>query len=416
MLFSFRRVATSIAIALALCAPLTSQSSPCNFGDDGLANFGCCGAAQTALPHFPGFQVSGSYACFKDCAVEATFPVRISTVHLTVLCDIDIVQITVTPGTATSPGFTGLLVAKYVRTWIEIDPNGLPTRQVWRFLVNGDLTPNAGAQPCPIPPHAAGATTNFHGSIDYACETGTSGVTTYSVAISLNHLPGCIEHNLFSCAPAVGAAAHDDRSYHLVAPGTFTFGAAPVPAGSIGGESVRSAQFVPVYGCLGEAPVLQGAITLQSQDCRCQTITPGSQAWTNYDISGVVGCVGLVAPFRCVPVAPPLPPLPNGCTALPIGAWTGAPGTFPGPRELVAHWGVIFHPDPCQPGHPPYSFVQGVSTRGAPGIPFATPNSSFPVFLDFEDMIDPNALINGPIQPRWGCLFLSKLVWSLNLP
>jgi len=74
--------------------------------------------------------------------------------------------------------------------------------------------------------------------------------------------------------------------------------------------------------------------------------------------------------------------------------------------------------DPCNTAHPPYHLVHGVSTANAFGVTFSsvTPPPVYRVFTDLADMIGTGALTGGPIQPNWGCLFLSKMVWSLNIP
>ncbi|MBK8975568.1 MAG: hypothetical protein IPM29_06555 [Planctomycetes bacterium] len=406
-----------LALAGALLAPATlAPAQGCGFGDDGFASVACCSPANPTLPNFPGFALSAQYACIKDCSLEAQFPIRVQIQNVPVLCDYAIIPITVLPGTTASPGFSGGLLAKYARTWLEPDATGAPGRQVWRFLVNGDLTPTGGAQPCPVPPLPAGVLPNFHGHIDYACELNAAGQPFFSAALSLSFLPGCIEHTLFSCYPLFGPPAHNDRSYHIVAPGNFAFVPTPIPAGPMLSESVRSARFAPIYTCVGEARMLQGGINLVSRDCLCVPILPPfSHPWVHYNLTGVIGCMGLSAPFSSVPTAAPLPPLTAGMTALALGMWTGAPGTFPGNRELATHWGLINYPDPCNPGDVPFHFVQGVGTSGAPGFLFSTPGLVANTFLDLSDMQNPSSLWGGPIFPAWGCLYISKRVFNLNL-
>lgn len=401
--------------ALALVAPANSQG--CNFGDDGLANVPCCQPAQLNIPQFPPLALSGAYACFKDCSIENQFNVRVQVSYVQVLCDLMFFPITVTPGSTTAPGYQGILVGKYARTWLEPDPTGASNRQIWRFLVNGDLNPTAGAQPCPRPPHPAGAPTNFHGHIDYACEVNAAGQQVFRLAMSLNHLQGCVEHGLFSCTPYGGAAAHNDRSYHLVAPGNFAFVPVPPMPGPLVAESVRSTQFLPAYRCLGEGRVFQGQTSPANQDCLCVPPTPvSSHPYTHYRMAGTVGCAGAAAPFNTVPIGLPLAPLPAGATELGLGMWTGAPGSFPGARTLSTHWGLMNYPDPCNPNDPPFHFVQGVSTSNQPGFLFSQPGAVFNTFLDLSDMRNQNALVGGPIFPAWGCLYVSKLVWNLNVP
>jgi hypothetical protein len=410
------RLTSFVGLGFVLIAPTRLIAQGCGSGDDQFSAVPCCTPAQGGLPAFPGFQVSAEYACFKDCGLEATFPIRVSTTHIPVLCDIDIIQILVSPGTAASPGLNGLLAAKYARTWTEsTGVPGTPPRQVWRFLINGDLTYTSGAAPCPVPPHPAGATTNFHGHVDYACQTDAAGVTSFRMALSLHHLQGCIEHNLFSCSPLPPGPAHDDRSYHIVAPAGFVWGAAPIVAGPIQGESVRSATFLPTYQCFGESRLNSNSIVPGPTDCLCVPVGTPVNPVIHDTITGTAFCGTGMFPFASVPVPPPLPPLTTGTTQLPIGTWTLAPGNFPGNRQLVAHWGLLNYTDPCNTAHPPFHFVQGVSTSGVPATPFGAPGTPINTLLDLQDMISPTALLGMPVQPRWGCLYVSKLVFNLNL-
>lgn len=421
---SLQRLSSGILLlAIAGLSPAPAlQAQGCVIGDDGLASVPCC-APVTALnlPAFPGFQLSGRYGCLKDCDLEADLPIRVNTTHIPILCDIAFLNVTVIPASATAPGYSGFLLAKYSRTWTEPDPSGINRRQVWRFLINGDLTINAGASPCPVPPYPASLpTVHFHGHIDYACEVDAAGNQVFRMAMSLHHLNGCIEHSFFSANPLTGAAAHNDRSYHIVAPGNFAFAPVPVPVGPVVAESMRSTNLLPTYQCLGESRIVQGQIVPFNNDWLCAPVAGGGPfSYTHYDHSATAVCGPIASMYQGIPIPPliPLPPLTRGNVALPIGRWFGPTGVFPEQRSLVAHWGVMSYQDPCNPADPPFHWVHGVSTSGHQGFPFSAPAGAlYTTWLDLQNMLNLNVLAAGSPNPPWGALFVSKVVWNVNLP
>ena len=158
-----------------------------------------------------------------------------------VFCDYALINVFVAfPGGET---ISGQLAAKFARTWKQFpSANG----QVWRFLVNGDLTclPNAStAYGCTSPlPRCAfplpNAPIHFDGHVDYCCDPATPGTMTASM--SLSHFQGCISHAPWSCKPIAGFVGHEESSYHLVGPAPFTFGAGVEPQGPIYAGSVRA--------------------------------------------------------------------------------------------------------------------------------------------------------------------------------
>jgi hypothetical protein len=400
--------ATLAAAALALAMP----AQGCPIGDDGFA-IGCCTPVNNVnLPFFPPFQVQGVYCCLKDCDLEQRFPIVVSTQHFPIFCDAHAISVTVTPSPPPGPGWSGVVIAKYSRTWIETPVAGLQ-RQVWRFLLNGDFSPTAGVSPCPLPPH--GTQSHFTGHIDYACEIDAAGNQVVRMALNLNHWPGCISHNAISAAPLTGAAAHADRSYHINAPATFSCQPTQASNGTIPAEAVRSTIFPAGYVCLGEGDVLQGNIFTVSSNWLCQTPSGGPFAYRHQNFVGSVGCAGLASPWAPLPTSLPLPPLPTGFTTLGLGSWIGPPDVFPGTRELLIHWGILQYPDACNPNDLPLHFVTGATTRGPLGTLFSQPAGPFREFLDLQNMIHTQGLF-GPWTLGFGRLFLPKIVWNVNLP
>lgn len=415
-MFRTRFALGAFVAALALPQAVSAQFGW--LGDDGFAAVPCCTPAQSILPPFPGFQVGGNYCCITDCDLEQDFDIRVLTSHFQITCDLALVSFTSLPAAPTGPGYTGTLVAKYSRTWVEIDATGAE-RQVWRFLVNGDLTVISGVAPCPIPP--GGTIQHLTGHIDYACESDpTTGVGSINrIALNLNKWPSCITHNPFDASPLTPAGAHDNRSYHLFAPRFFC---APTTAleGTSNSEAIRSTWFPPgqPYTCLGESRVDNYVRQTVFTDCLCPGVPPGPFSYYHQDFGGAYECAGVTYPFTgFAGLPPPFPPVPTGLVTFPLGSWGGTPGQFPGDRQLEIHWGILLMADACNPGDIPASFVTGVSTRDlfSPALNFSTGAAvPYEVVTDLQNMVQSSGLF-GPLTIGWGRLFIPKIVWNLNI-
>jgi hypothetical protein len=402
-------------------ASVAAQPGPGWFGDDGFASQPCCTVvpfSSVNIPVAPAFTMNGQYACIRDCNIEQVFNVQVTVQDTPILCDYHIMPLTVSPASPGGPGYATTLIGKYARTWIEPSASGALDRQVWRWIVNADLNVTAGSAPCPIPVTAAVYPPHFHGHIDFACEPDPFGLPMWECALSLSHLESCIEHNNFSCVPV---PIVDNRAFHLVASSSapFFFGPTPEPMGPILGESFRSS-LIPPFQCLGEGQIQQGGLNTQFYSCVCNPMMPPAPFdYAHQMLNASVQCVGAVFPFNSVPLAAPLPPLPTGFISRPLGRWTGPLGSFPGPRELTIHWGLLSQTDPCNTADLPFHFVQGVSTFGVDGFVFnPTPVTppSFTVFTDLADMLVPNPFVPGTFTIGFGCLHLPKRVWNLNIP
>lgn len=409
---------------------ISAQNPPIGcIGDDGFNLPWCTPVTNVNLPQFPNFLIGGDYCCIRDCDIEANFPVRITTNHIPIFCDLALIQIVVHPASPGAPGYMGTLIAKYARTWTEpvTDPTGvIIERQVWRWLVNGNLTVwQSASTPCPYPPHVNpnfGTFSNVHftGSVDYACDpvAGTIAVVD-QIAINLNHEVGCISHNAFSSSPPVAAnAAHHDRSYHLFGPSGFTCTPIQEPIGMAHFEAVRSTRFPGNYVCLGEAPVIDGIIDTIGADCLCQPGLIGPFDYKHQVLKGIIDCGGVQNSYQNFPLNfPPVLPFPTGFTAHPLGLWTNPPDTFPGTRELTTYFGFLLFFDDCNPNDFPVKVVTGVgTTTNAGGFLFGgqLPGAHSRVFIDLEDMLLPNSMF-GSFALGWGTTFLSKVVWNLNI-
>jgi len=359
--------------------------------------------------------------CITSCTPGAPFPVTITLgAPLGVFCDEFIVPVTIAGPTVTVG--PGILLAKYIRTWTELSATGAPT-QVWRFLVNSDLTYVLSATsttPCPVPKTAfGGISVHLCGQLDYArvCPTGP-----FTASISLSHLCGDFEHNTWS-PKAISPNPNPDTVYAFVGPLPFLWGGGPPASGPVIGDAVRSTAYSftatpSFWTCLSEGPVVAGDLANIAPYCPCSA--PGGvgiSPWTQQALSFLYSACPAVAPMAFGLI--PFPPLvPTGLSALPLGTWVLPPTTFPGTRRLHHYFGLASSPDPCVSGSLPFHIVNGVMTSGATGnvIP-PPPNTPFTstVFLDLENTM---ILISGPpfITIGFGGFFLATRVWSLNCP
>jgi hypothetical protein len=421
-----------IVVLLSALFVLTTASAfgqpACFLGDDGF-NIGCCAPPNPNLPQLPPIQMQASYACINNCNPANVIVVPVSvTAPQYFLCDYAIANVSFTfPGGAT---LAGPLLMKYARTWMEPGAAGIG-RQVWRFLVNGDLQlqqPGIAGTVCPIPPCASPPTSlpvHWDGNIDYACDP-TSAVL-FQALLSLSHMPGCLSHAPFSAYPAAGAAAHTNISYHLVGPAPFAFVPIAEPQGPLNGEDLRSSIFSLnpfVYQCRGEAPLQQGSLTTQFTNCLCSPLLPIVGPWKHQALAGSVCCVGAVWPFASIPL--PGTVLPTGFAAQTLGMFGGAAGGFPGIRELTFYVGVIQYADPCNAASVfNFHVVTGVGTSRHPGQMFVSPIAGCgpalaPFATNWIDLQNMLILVNlppgGNPLPGIGGLFASRLVFNLNIP
>ncbi len=397
---------------------LLVRASPCQFtcyGDDGFFDpTACCiPVTNTNLPPFPAFTVPSDGACFLDCSIDALYPVTVNLGAPIQILD-DVYAIPITLGGTVTTAFT-YLIAKYARTWVEADPTGVGSNQIWRFLVNTDLIyVSTGPSPCPVPPcGAVGFPVHMVGSVDYARNCIVS--TDWHVAINLTHFCGDLAHGPFSAYPT-NTFNHPDRLYSIVGPAPFDFAATqPTPTGNVLGEDTRSvlASLSPlVWDVFNEVPVLGGQLTFRQPDCPCASFASANPRWEQLDLSFFYGCAtGLGGNFTNLAWPGTIP---SGLYAFPLGTYQAPPGTYPQNRAVAVYVGVAAATDTCA-NNIPIHLVHGVSTYGSvPGFSFHmnTPGIVYQNFIDFENMLRPvvNQLIIG-----YGGFFLSTMNWSLNV-
>jgi hypothetical protein len=130
MTTSFRRTIAALVVSSAALG-----QCPGVFGDDGF-DTGCCTAPAPNLPVFPSLTMAADWAEFMGCGVQnQNTCLLVLGQPAMVFCDYALINVFVSfPGGET---ISGQLAAKFARTFKQL-PNA--SGQVWRFLVNGDLT------------------------------------------------------------------------------------------------------------------------------------------------------------------------------------------------------------------------------------------------------------------------------------
>lgn len=425
---SSARIFLSLAFAMAILVPAQGQGL-CFFGDDGF-NLGCCAAPAPALPPFPGIQQQAAWGCFNNCNVQQLNALVQVAPPNVILCDFAVSNITITLTNAAGVvlgSLSGPLFMKYSRTWRE--PTAIGGRQVWRWLVNTDLSwlsPAIVLNPC-IPPEVGApflTTVHMDGHIDYACDPFAA--VGFNTIISLNRLPGCIQFGPLSQQP-IPALAGTNSSFHLVGPAPFAFVPVPEPQGGMIAEAVRPSRlnWAPFsYNCVTEEEMVQGAINTVSADCLCTTINPGP--WRHQQIVGTVCCNGITSSFN--PIAIPALPLTTGFVTRSLGTWPAAAGPFAAGRNLFMYFGVLQFTDLCVPAPGIFSIhaVAGVATTNHPVSLFPGPVGAgcgvgIPIIqsaaIDLQNLIPlvqaAGTLVN---LPGYGALSVSTLVFNLNTP
>ena len=296
-----------VLVGLGMLAP--STHAQCTTGPDGLEFQGtCCALSQPNLPAFPSVTLQDmQYICWRNCNVSRNrnlcVDIAAPTPHIfpngaAAGCGIvDIPIVTKSCGANPRTIFSGTLLGTYVKTWQEatVAP-GPPDVQVWRFMVNGDLTASSfvinryGNNRCV--PQCYSSFNNqvyFAGYIDYRFECTTS---VWRVEWALNHECDAGIHNADSARPAPAAGFHPRRSFTFVGPSPFipTLGT-PVFAGPAVQENFRSIGFTGLnpVNCFVDDPIATGTATLLGDFCMCNA--NGALQYARTDLNGFTQCL-----------------------------------------------------------------------------------------------------------------------------
>jgi len=361
---NLRHILAPLALILILAVHSAAQCLvPDNLDHPGGA---CTGAFMQQLQ--PQFAQKAKGICWKDCGVDA------SANYIALWGQLQPV-LTINPlPPAPSCGWyrcrlklynnnglawLGTMHFVYSRTWTETPMPG-QFIQVWRYLVNGDLTPmNTTAMPCGIPACAAssGNLVRFTGYVDYAYDCSTN-VT--QEAWMITHACDSIDHA--SGSPRAGVF-HPNRYFTFVGPSAgFVIGAGgTLEAGNMGLDCVRKwdATVMPAR-CSIEEPLFIATNTPNSMVCMCG-VGPTNWYQGQLFVAGSAGTIlqGFLGsdPFR----------------SFPVGMWTN-PNVFPGVEEVRWNCNEGQYTDCVSLTRNEYYF--GVTTTG--GFPAYTLNAMTP--------------------------------------
>ncbi len=402
-----------LALALCLLGAGSLAQAQCPT-PDGLAVGPCCTTVTPTLPRLQDFTQDAHKICWRDCDVESLFTVTANWRGPgTVLpfagpafapiaaCGERFAGLTLTDAAGTVL-WRGLLRLLYSRTWVEIEPSGA-TLQVWRFLVNGDLsaTAAAGLSPCPVPPcEAAFGKVRFTGYVDFAEDCGTG---VFQHAWMLTHSCDVVDH-----APGFPRAGffHFNRAYTFIGPSAgFAIGPIqPLEAGGTASEAVRRRRLPtpPAFGptdCEFEEQIDAG-LEVQQELCLCGFPTAPLQ----YAISDL-GLGGSCGTSIFTPGGPFLP----GFVSMGLGAWTD-PTTYPGLETLRWSTGGYDYFDPCT-GNTREEVFFGVTTIGG----YFASSADFPGFPLQQTFVDQaNSIVGG--ATTMNVPFRSDHILNLNFP
>ncbi len=294
------RLTLSLCVGLALAAGAFFLSGgagpvvggdppPCSFPDGFAAAGNCCELTGASLPAaFPSVEQEIRYIVWRRCALtrNKTLCVDIGAPQLktyegqTIGCGTYTIPFTMrTCGAQEIPIFTGELNATHVRTYVEEDFFKLePDRQVWRFLINGDLEPSAflvdryGTNPnIPQCFTEFGDRIHWFGYIEYRreCDSGRQ----WSAEWVLDHECDRYHHGADSARPG---AFHPDRSFNFAGPSNFE----PTTAYNLisgnmdpGSEGVRQIRFPDAgsFASCDRFDTITGVRETEADSCSCST-------------------------------------------------------------------------------------------------------------------------------------------------
>ena len=456
------RVLVLLCVCLSVGGAARAQiQCPPIIGDDGFHfSAGCCTIVTPNIPTFPQLTVSGLYFCITNCTTSSTFPVSMTLgapVQTGPACDDYQATWTVTPtGPSGQPNITTPMMGvnlKYLRTYLEIDSFG-QLRQIWLFAVNARLPfAPTDTQPCPHPPCANFMGIGdpwFTGILEYASAPeppddppGKGGeeppFQDCAVSLAITHGVGCLQHfnnptfNTQSL-PAGIPQAHDDMTFHLVAPGApgapgnFTVATAlPLPPasdidvtnGSL--EALRSTQSITNPVCQAEYSILPATINLMTMlvDCSC-VVMPPNVLHFHQDVKGRSGCANQPA-FQSAGGL--IPALPTGFMQYFLGQFTLPAGVWPGNRRVWNNVGLFDYNDvDCvfPAPQPTFHFTYGGTTFYPPGQGWSRqlfPQPGGPTgILMMCDFVNSLVLVGMPPtqNPRVGINSRAAMLWQIS--
>ncbi|MBI5434607.1 MAG: hypothetical protein HZA52_17380 [Planctomycetes bacterium] len=375
---------------------------------DGLDLGPCCAPTFPTLPQFPNMPGLGvRWVSFNNCAPAANvsmcariFPPTPKQFQGALLCGQFDIPIRIRQCGLNFGLWNGTLNGDYSRNWEEVTSAG-NALTVWRFVVNGDLTPtgnvpnNQNFRPAcqPITQQVY-----FSGYIDYALDCNTN---TWRVAWMLTHECDGVHHVPGSARPAPATGYHPTRSYTLIGPGAgFVVSASnplisngPVMQGAVRHNDWAAAPMV----CTFEEPLVGGSLSPMFDTCMCTTTAAGQ--YNMGTLFAGAACGSQVSPS----------PLSN-FNQKRIGTWTN-PNVFPGVETLLFDFGYLDYFDGCN-GALSSEWFEGVETIGGfPAVDF----TGVPFGRQFEDVMSCNKSPSSP-APLIGAPHVVDYVLNFNLP
>ena len=383
---------------------------------DGMDGGPCCAVANLGVPYFPRFTQGALGICWLDCNVEQTLPYTAYWNNLKAIriqgipCGERRVRLDL--WNAAGIAWSGNLRLQYSRTWLEFDPSGSQL-QVWRFLVNGDMSPAASLPaPCPAPPCAAAFANKvrFTGYVDYA-QNCTTGSAVYEHAWMLTHACDFIDHQAFF--PRAGVF-HPDRSYSFVGPAAGFVPGPVQPFEGIPGfpvasasEALRRRNLMAVPATCSYEENVNVQLFAQQQFCQCGL--PGTQQF----LLARLNVFGSCGPSGATVTGGPFLP---GYLSMGIGSWT-IPGVFPGVEALRWNAGGYDYFDAGCGGLPFRQEVFfGVTTiNGYPATQLLSGGPAGPLSLTFIDQSNSLLPPAGAGGTTMNIPYVSDHILNLNL-
>ncbi|MBI3847133.1 MAG: hypothetical protein HY292_21100 [Planctomycetes bacterium] len=410
---SIRRLSVACVAVVAFVCALTGladgQCLPDNL--DGL----CCQPMTPSLPSFPTLSTGLKYICWDECdarlsrdvclVLGAPRQVRIANQAID---GVYTIAFTARACGGNTVLWNGSLVAHYSRTWLESSvPGPSPDTGVWRFVLNGSVTPTSrivqqyGNNSCAIPPcFSSFGTLYVQGYIDYARDCQTN---QWTAAGSLYHGCDAEIHGPTSARPAPPAGFHT-RSYSWVWPaaGFVPFSSTEAgrrSEGTVEAGAVRLNQWTTRPGITRyEEPVTAGQVQATGERCNCTGAGSLVPQYVVTQISGGAASCGSI--FQTSGA---------GLLQKRIGRWT-APA-FPGAEYLLLDFGNIDHANGCN-GLATTEYFEGVETIG--GFPAAS-HGGAPLAPQFEDLASSNRATFAAPVTLIGKNHISWYVLTLNV-
>lgn len=375
---------------------------------DGLDGGSCCLPANATLPAFPGMNAqSVRFVCFNSCSPSANAlwcaqfgvpqPMQAGGAFV---CGAYNIGVRIKACGFNNNYWKGNLSAYYSRNWQATSIPGTVNLTVWRFLLNGDLTP---APSLPANPNfrpaclSAFPSVYFTGYIDYAFDCISN---TWQVAWNLNHECDGIHHALGTARPAPASGFHASRSFSFIGPGTTFVVSSTNPQvsnGNITQQAMRWNSWATVPQiCTFEEPA-SGIFVAMNNLCSCTA--GGANQYNEAFVQATGACGSAITPSSA-----------GLLRQKRLGAWTN-PNVYPGNQRLLFDFGFLDQTSACV-GTVTTEWFEGTETLGGyPAVDF----NGLAIDTQFEDLGSANASATAP-APLIGAPHVVYYLLNFNMP